>query len=95
MASLRGLSRPARSLSLAQLSRQTYAAASIRCASSQAAEGAPPAFNDLETSSLTAEQLSLEEKKEFRPWKRAADRKHGLPSGRYTASPVLLSSTTN
>lgn len=83
MASLRGLSRPARSLPLAQLSRQTYAAASIRCASSsQAAEGAAPTLNDLETSSLTTGQLSLEEKKVFRPWKRAADRKHGLPSAR-------------
>jgi len=87
MASLRGLSRPARSLPLTQLSRQTYAAASIRCASSQAAEGAAPTLNDLETSSLTAGQLSLEEKKVFRPWKRAADRKHGLPSARYQYHP--------
>ncbi len=82
MASLRGLSRPARSLPLAQLSRQTYAAGSIRCASSQAGDGAAPSFDDLEASSLTAGQLSPEEKKEFRPWKRAADRKHGLPGGR-------------
>jgi large subunit ribosomal protein L5 len=39
-------------------------------------------LNDLETSTLTTPQLGHEEKKEFRPWKRAADRKHALPSGR-------------
>ncbi|KAG7289602.1 hypothetical protein NEMBOFW57_005973 [Staphylotrichum longicolle] len=84
MASLRGLSRPARSLPLSQLSRQTYTAASIRCASSQADAGA---LNDLEDSTLTAPQLGPDEKKEFRPWKRAADRKHALPSGRYQYHP--------
>jgi large subunit ribosomal protein L5 len=39
-------------------------------------------LTDLEDSTLTAPQLSHEEKKEFRPWKRAADRKVALPSGR-------------
>ncbi|KAK4241453.1 ribosomal protein L5 domain-containing protein [Achaetomium macrosporum] len=87
MASLRGLSRPARSLPLSQLSRQTYTAGSIRCASSQAAEAAAPALNDLEQSTLTAPQLSPEEKKEFRPWKRGADRKFQLPGSRYQYHP--------
>jgi large subunit ribosomal protein L5 len=81
MASLRGLSRPASSLPLSQLSRQTYTG-SIRCASSQAAEAAAPLLNELEQSTLTAPQLSPEEKKEFRPWKRGADRKFQLPGGR-------------
>ncbi|KAH6641593.1 ribosomal protein L5 domain-containing protein [Chaetomium tenue] len=81
MASLRGLSRPARSLPLSQLSRQTCTAGSIRCASSEAG------LTDLEDSTLTAPQLSHEEKKEFRPWKRAADRKVALPSGRYQYHP--------
>ncbi|KAK4148907.1 ribosomal protein L5 domain-containing protein [Chaetomidium leptoderma] len=86
MASLRGLSRPARSLPLSQLSRQTYIASSIRCSSSQA-DAAAPAIQDLENSTLTTLQLGPEEKKEFRPWKRAADRKHALPSGRYQYHP--------
>ncbi|KAK4138746.1 ribosomal protein L5 [Trichocladium antarcticum] len=83
MASLRGLSRPARSLPLSPLARHTYTAGSIRCASSQAGE----ATSDLEQSTLNASQLSPEEKKDFRPWKRAADRKFGLPSGRYQYHP--------
>jgi hypothetical protein len=82
MASLRGLSRPARSLPLSQLLRQTYTPAAVRCASSQAAEAAAPVLRDLENSTLAAPQLSEEEKKEFRPWKRAKDRKFALPSGR-------------
>ncbi|KAL2259641.1 hypothetical protein VTK26DRAFT_6618 [Humicola hyalothermophila] len=87
MASLRGLSRPARSLPLSQLSRQIYTPGSIRCSSSQAAEASAPVLNDLEESTLTTPQLSPEEKKEFRPWKRAADRKFNLPGGRYQYHP--------
>ncbi|VBB76246.1 Putative mitochondrial LSU ribosomal protein L7 precursor [Podospora comata] len=77
MASVRALSRPTRGVSLSQISRQTC---SRRWASSAAAE-AP--FEDLEDSALGAPPLSEEEKKTFRPWKRQADRKFALPSGRY------------
>ncbi|KAK4127735.1 ribosomal protein L5 [Parathielavia appendiculata] len=87
MANLRGLSRPARNLPVSQLARQTYTAIPVRCASSQAAEAAAPVLNDLEDSTLTAPQLSEEEKKQFRPWKRAKDRKFALPSGRYQYHP--------
>ncbi|KAL2023839.1 hypothetical protein VTK56DRAFT_1106 [Thermocarpiscus australiensis] len=88
MASLRGLSRPTRSIPLSQLSHPTSAACSRRCASSQAAEAAAPVLSDLETdSTLGAPQLSEEEKKEFRPWKRAKDRRLNLPGGRYQYHP--------
>ncbi|KAK4245833.1 ribosomal protein L5 domain-containing protein [Corynascus novoguineensis] len=87
MASLRGLSRPARSVHVPQLARQTYTAGTIRCASSQTAEAAAPVLSELENSTLTAPQLGDEEKREFRPWKRAADRKYQLPSGRYQYHP--------
>jgi len=39
-------------------------------------------LSELENSTLTTPQLGDEEKREFRPWKRAADRKYQLPSGR-------------
>ncbi|KAL2170948.1 hypothetical protein VTG60DRAFT_4210 [Thermothelomyces hinnuleus] len=87
MASLRGLSRPACSLPLSQLTRQTCTAGAVRCVSSQAAEAAAPVLSELENSTLTAPQLSEEEKKQFRPWKRAADRKYQLPGSRYQYHP--------
>jgi hypothetical protein len=88
MASLRGLSRPVRSLPLSQLPRQTYTACSIRCASSQAAKAeAEEDLQELETDSLLhAPPLSEEEKRQFRPWKRALDRQFMLPSGRYATA---------
>ncbi|GAB1315021.1 54S ribosomal protein L7, mitochondrial [Madurella fahalii] len=87
MASLRGLSRPTRGLPLSQLPRQTYTACSRRCASSQAPD-AEGVLNELETDSLlNAPPLSEEEKRQFRPWKRAADRKFNLPGARYQYHP--------
>ena len=85
MASLRGLSRPARSLPLAQLARQTAVAGGLgsrRCVSSQAAEAAAPVLNELEQTSLDVPELSHEEKLQYRPWKRAKDRKMRLPAQR-------------
>ncbi|KAK4148095.1 ribosomal protein L5 domain-containing protein [Dichotomopilus funicola] len=88
MASLRGLSRQARGLPLPQLARSPYAVGPpSRCASSQAAAESPSALHDLENSTLTRQQLSEEEKKQFRPWKRAADRKGSLPSSNYQYHP--------
>ncbi|KAK0652237.1 ribosomal protein L5 domain-containing protein [Cercophora newfieldiana] len=89
MAALRGVSRTACSLPLQQLARPAYATCSRRSASTQAAEPASSsALLDLETeSTLAAPQLSPEEKKEFRPWKRAADRKLPLPGSRYQYHP--------
>ncbi|KAK4204267.1 putative mitochondrial LSU ribosomal protein L7 precursor [Triangularia verruculosa] len=80
MASVRALSRPTRGLPLSQISRKT-SASSRRWASSQAAAQVP--LEDLEDSALDAPPLSEEEKRTFRPWKRQADRKFALPSGRY------------
>ncbi|KAK3906428.1 ribosomal protein L5 domain-containing protein [Staphylotrichum tortipilum] len=85
MASLRGLSRPARSLPLSQLCRRTYTTTPTRCASSEAA--AAPDLNELENTTLTHEQLRPEEKKLFRPWKRAADRTTQLPGQKYKYHP--------
>jgi len=83
MASLRGLSRPVRSLPLAQLARQTAGGLrSRRCVSSQAAEAAAPVLNELEQTSLDVPELSHEEKLQYRPWKRAKDRKMRLPAQR-------------
>ncbi|KAK3995070.1 ribosomal protein L5 domain-containing protein [Cladorrhinum sp. PSN332] len=85
MASLRGLSRPARGLPISQASLQTFSIISRRCASSQAA--AVEELADLENSALNAPPLSADEKKDFRPWKRQVDRQFSLPSGRYTYHP--------
>lgn len=87
MASVRALSRPTRGVSLSQISRQTC---SRRWASSAAAE-AP--LEDLEDSALGAPPLREEEKKTFRPWKRQADRKFALPSGRFVFTPPLYMAT--
>ncbi|KAK3378033.1 ribosomal protein L5 domain-containing protein [Podospora didyma] len=85
MATLREVTRSARSLPLSQLSRQAYATCSRRCASSQAAEAE---LDDLVSESgLAVPQLGDAEKGAFRPWKRAADRKLGLPSSRYQYHP--------
>ncbi|KAK3359203.1 ribosomal protein L5 domain-containing protein [Lasiosphaeria hispida] len=94
MAGLRGVSQSARSLPLSQLSRPacpSYPACSRRSASTQATES--PALHDLETdSTLGAPQLSPDEKRQFRPWKRAADRKgFGLPGSRYQFHPPKYS----
>jgi large subunit ribosomal protein L5 len=87
MAALRGVSRSACGLPLQQVARPAYATCSRRSASTQAAESASPVL-DLETeSSIGVPQLSPEEKKEFRPWKRAADRKLPLPGSRYQYHP--------
>lgn len=95
MASLRGVSRSARAL---QPFSTTQFASIRRCASTQApgsGSGAGPAATtpssknipdlaELETNSALETPLpSAEDKKEFRPWKRAADRKARLPSSRY------------
>ncbi|EAA31493.1 ribosomal protein L5 [Neurospora crassa] len=91
MASLRGVSRSARAL-------QPFSAqfAVRRCASTQTGAGAAaatpksniPDLAELETrSALDAPIPSEEDKKEFRPWKRAADRKARLPSSRYQYHP--------
>ncbi|AEO63420.1 7ff4bf6a-e3be-44e8-90e1-805dc8ab1880 [Thermothielavioides terrestris] len=87
MARLRGLPRPARSLLLSQLSRQGHQRRSIRAPSPQAFEQAAPELADLEQTALAAPELSEEEKKEFRPWKRAKDRKIQLPGSRYQYHP--------
>ncbi|KAL1836064.1 hypothetical protein VTJ49DRAFT_5615 [Mycothermus thermophilus] len=88
MASLRGLSRPACRLPLSQIARPTYASRPIRCASSQAAEAPPPPdLAELEQSALTTPELSPEEKKQYRPWKRAKERKTQLPGARYQYHP--------
>ncbi|KAK3944135.1 ribosomal protein L5 domain-containing protein [Diplogelasinospora grovesii] len=84
MAALREVSRSARSLPLSQI-RHSYQLCQRRCAATQAAEAV---LQDLETdSTLGAPELSPEEKKIFRPWKRAADRKYTLPSSRYQYHP--------
>jgi large subunit ribosomal protein L5 len=88
MATLRGVSRSPCGLPLQQLTRPGYAKCSRRSASTQAAESASPVLLDLETdSSVGAPQLSPDEKKDFRPWKRAADRKLPLPGSRYQYHP--------
>lgn len=89
MASLRGVSRSARGLPFSQLSRPEFPTCSRRSASTQAVEAAAvPELLDLETkSNLGAPELSPEEKKAFRPWKRAADRKLPLPGSRYQYHP--------
>ncbi|KAK3326298.1 ribosomal protein L5 domain-containing protein [Apodospora peruviana] len=89
MASLRGAYRSARSLPLSPLSRQAYPAPACtqrRTAASAAAVTAA-ILEELETTTLDAPQLSPEEKKEFRPWKRAADREFNLPGSRYQYHP--------
>ncbi|KAK4224855.1 ribosomal protein L5 domain-containing protein [Podospora fimiseda] len=92
MASLRGLSRPARGLPLSQASLQTFSTSSRRCAASQAAAAvAVEELAELEDSALHTPQLSPEEKEEFRPWKRQVDREFSLPSGRYTYHPPKFS----
>ncbi|KAK3328394.1 ribosomal protein L5 domain-containing protein [Cercophora scortea] len=105
MASLRGVSRSARSLPISQLSRQLYPTATtsttttcVRSAStsssnesSSSSSSSHDAFailRELETDSkLGTPQASPEVKASFRPWKRAADRKFGLPSSRYQYHP--------
>ncbi|KAK0626864.1 ribosomal protein L5 domain-containing protein [Immersiella caudata] len=88
MAALRGVSGSACGLRLQQATRSAYATCSRRSVSTQAAESASPVLLDLETdSSIGVPQLSPEEKKEFRPWKRAADRKLPLPGSRYQYHP--------
>ncbi|KAK5654837.1 hypothetical protein OQA88_6873 [Cercophora sp. LCS_1] len=88
MASLRGVPRSARSLPISQLCRQAYQPCLRRSASTHAAETPSPALLDLETeSTLATPELSPEEKAVFRPWKRAADRTHFLPSSRYQYHP--------
>ena len=88
MAALRGVSRSACSLPLPQLARPTFPGCLRRSASTQAATQSSPAVRDLESdSALGTPQLSPEEKKEFRPWKRAADRKLPLPGSRYQYHP--------
>ncbi|KAJ4418305.1 54S ribosomal protein L7, mitochondrial, partial [Neurospora sp. IMI 360204] len=87
MASLRGVSRSARAL---QPFSTQFSACTRRCASTQAtgagaAAAAPksniPDLAELETRSALETPLpSEEDKKDFRPWKRAADRKARLPS---------------
>lgn len=94
MASLRGVSRSARALQ--PFSTQF---ALRRCASTQApgtGAAAPSSKNisdlaELETqSALEAPIPSAEDKKDFRPWKRAADRKARLPSSRCVYIIILL-----
>ncbi|KAK1760474.1 mitochondrial ribosomal protein l7-like protein [Echria macrotheca] len=90
MASLRGVSRPARGLPICNPSRSVFPACTRRNGSTQAAEAAAPIpeLLELETDSkLDAPELSPEEKKIFRPWKRAADRKIPLPGSRYQYHP--------
>jgi len=88
MAALRGACRSACSLPAQQLARPAYPTCLRRAASTQATEQASPALLDLEgDSTLGTPRLSPEEKKEFRPWKRASDRKLPLPGSRYQYHP--------